>query len=122
MKARDAQQADEEQGLLQEHKPSPAPTPSKAPKIFGLPVVVIAGLSYCVASGSMVLLNKAALSGFSFKAPLSLLLFQCALAVVLVKICELAGYVKLQPLKWDLVRVWLPVNLIFVGMLGSSML
>ncbi len=115
MKGRDAQQPDEEQGLLeQEHKPA------AAPKLFGLPVVIVAGLSYCVASGSMVLLNKAALSGFSFKAPLSLLLFQCTLAVMLVKMCEMLGYVKLQPLKWELVRVWLPVNFIFVGMLGSS--
>ncbi len=88
--------------------------------MFGVPVVVVAGLCYCVASGSMVLLNKAALSGFSFKAPLSLLLFQCALAVLLVKFCEMLGFVKLQPFKWELIKIWLPVNLIFVGMLGSS--
>eukprot|EP00775_Hariotina_reticulata_P009771 gene9771-9928_t len=34
--------------------------------------------------------------------------------------CELLGFVKLQPLKRDLVAVWFPVNLIFVGMIGSS--
>lgn len=69
----------------------------------------------------MVLLNKHALASFDFNAPSALLFFQCALAVVLVKICELLGFVKqLQPLKKDLVLIWFPVNLIFVGMIGTS--
>ena len=95
MKAREGGHSgasDEEQGLLQDYKTTPPATPSKGPRLFGVPVVVVAGLSYCLASGSMVLLNKAALSGFNFRAPLSLLLFQCALAVVMVKICEAMGY------------------------------
>ncbi|GAX75932.1 hypothetical protein CEUSTIGMA_g3375.t1 [Chlamydomonas eustigma] len=89
-------------------------------EILGVPAVLFAGICYCMASGSMVILNKHALASFNFQAPMSLLFFQCALAVVLVKFCELFGLVKLQPLKWDLVSVWFPVNLIFVGMIGSS--
>jgi GDP-mannose transporter len=55
----------------------------------------------------MVMLNKHALASFSFQAPMSLLFFQCALAVVLVKACEMLGLIKpLQPLKRDLVLVW----------------
>ncbi|KAG2446095.1 hypothetical protein HXX76_000695 [Chlamydomonas incerta] len=88
--------------------------------IFGLPSVLVAGLCYCAASGSMVLLNKHALASFGFGAPTALLCFQCALAAILVKLCELVGFVKLQPLKPDLVAVWFPVNLIFVGMIGTS--
>eukprot|EP00198_Chlamydomonas_reinhardtii_P001783 XP_001691119.1 GDP-Mannose transporter, golgi apparatus [Chlamydomonas reinhardtii] len=88
--------------------------------IFGLPSVLVAGLCYCAASGSMVLLNKHALASFGFGSPTALLCFQCALAAILVKLCELVGFVKLQPLKPDLVAVWFPVNLIFVGMIGTS--
>lgn len=71
----------------------------------------------------MVMLNKHALASFSFQAPMALLFFQCALAVVLVKACEILGLIKtLQPLKRDLITIWFPVNLIFVGMIGSSFL
>ena len=42
---------------------------------------------------------------------------------MLVKACELLGLVKtLQPLKRDLITIWFPVNLIFVGMIGTSFL
>ena len=69
------------------------------------------------------MLNKHALASFNFQAPMALLFFQCALAVVLVKACELSGLIKpLQPLKRDLITLWFPVNLIFVGMIGSSFL
>lgn len=122
--------ADEEQGLLAKppahaHAPpaaSPAPGGARGAHTFGLPTVLVAGLSYCVASGSMVLLNKHALNpkSFGFTAPNALLAFQCALAAALVKACELAGLVRLQPLKRDLVAVWFPVNLLFVAMIGTS--
>lgn len=69
----------------------------------------------------MVMLNKHALASFHFTAPTALLLFQCLLAVILVKTTELLGLIKpLQPLKRDLVMVWFPVNLLFVGMIGTS--
>lgn len=66
------------------------------------------------------LLNKAALSSFDFKAPDSLLFFQCFLCVVLVKVFALLGYIKVEPFNWNIVRVWYPVNLIFVGMIITS--
>lgn len=87
---------------------------------LGLPAPLFSGLCYCAVSATMVLLNKHSLAGFEFNAPSALLFFQCALAVVLVKVCELCGLVQLQPLKRDLVMVWLPVNIIFVAMIGSS--
>ena len=39
---------------------------------------------------------------------------------MLVKACELAGLCRVEPLRGELVRVWFPVNLLFVGMIGSS--
>jgi GDP-mannose transporter len=69
----------------------------------------------------MVILNKHALASFNFQAPMSLLFFQCALAVVLVKLCELFGVVKLQPLKWDLVSVWFPVSVDLSMMMGPDL-
>uniref|UniRef100_A0A7S0YDK0 Sugar phosphate transporter domain-containing protein n=1 Tax=Polytomella parva TaxID=51329 RepID=A0A7S0YDK0_9CHLO len=86
----------------------------------GYPTLLVAGVCYCAASGSMVLLNKYALSSFHFTAQNSLLCFQCITAVVLSKIFSAVGAVKLQPLKRDLITLWLPVNIIFVAMIGTS--
>ena len=66
------------------------------------------------------LLNKAALSSFNFKAPDALLFFQCSLCVILVQAFKLLGLIKVEPLSWRVVKVWYPVNLIFVGMLVTS--
>jgi GDP-mannose transporter len=89
-------------------------------RYFGIHPSLFSGLCYCLASGSMVLLNKYALASFNFKCPTSLLGFQCLLSAVLVKTVSILGYVDLQPLKRDLVATWLPVNFIFVGMTGTS--
>ena len=98
------------------------PSILSAPTLMGVPTVLVAGMCYCAASGSMVLLNKHALNpkSFGFTAPNALLAFQCSLAVALVKACQALGLVRPQPFKRDLVRVWFPVNLIFVAMVGSS--
>lgn len=106
--------------VAQQQQKSIAPSQPLPTKSCGLPSVLVAGLCYCCASGSMVLLNKHALASFGFTAPSALLCFQCSLAAILVKLCELFGLVKLQPLRWELIRVWFPVNLIFVGMIGTS--
>lgn len=120
-----SREEDVERGpLLGDHRkqPAPIPKPSVPGLVCGIPAVLFAGLAYCVASGSMVLLNKTVLNpkSFGFTAPTALLCFQCILSVIMVKMCEAAGAVKLQPLTWQLVRIWFPVNLIFVGMIGSS--
>lgn len=111
---------DVEKALLSEYREPAAPAPKPIPTTYGIPTVLFAGLCYCAASGSMVLLNKHALASFHFTAPNCLLFFQCSLAVIMVKICEFCGVVQLQPLRWELVRIWFPVNLIFVGMIGTS--
>jgi hypothetical protein len=67
------------------------------------------------ASSGMVLMNKAVLSSFGFNAPISMLLFQCVVCVVLVRLTAAAGWIRLEPFSLRIVRIWLPVNIIFVG-------
>ena len=66
---------------------------------------LMAGAAYCSVSAAMVLLNKYALSSFSFTCPNMLLLAQCVSSVVIVKLAELFGVWKVQPLRWDIVKV-----------------
>ncbi|KFM24148.1 GDP-mannose transporter GONST1 [Auxenochlorella protothecoides] len=87
---------------------------------LGVPASLLAGTLYCIASMSMVLLNKVALSSFSFASPNALLFFQCALCVVATRACHAAGLITLEPLSARIVRAWLPVNLLFVAMIGTS--
>lgn len=111
MAAKDGEDVEEGKALVADDKHH---EPSRHKSLLGIPTVLLAGICYCCASGSMVLLNKHALASFNFTAPNALLCFQCLLSVILVKICGMFGLVKMQPLKWDLVAVWFPVNLIFV--------
>ncbi|GAB4820036.1 hypothetical protein N2152v2_007082 [Parachlorella kessleri] len=67
-----------------------------------------------------VLLNKIALSQFRFRSANALLLFQCGLAAALVQACAALGVVQLEPFSLRVARVWFPVNIIFVGMIGTS--
>lgn len=116
-------------------------------RLLGFPVHIVSGAAYCVASASMVLLNKAALSSFDFNSTTSLLFFQCLVCVILVKLAELAGLVTIEPWNWKIIKAslpacamceralhlfellnintitlqaWFPVNLIFVGMIWTS--
>eukprot|EP00197_Chlamydomonas_leiostraca_P015765 CAMPEP_0202881308 /NCGR_PEP_ID=MMETSP1391-20130828/36339_1 /ASSEMBLY_ACC=CAM_ASM_000867 /TAXON_ID=1034604 /ORGANISM="Chlamydomonas leiostraca, Strain SAG 11-49" /LENGTH=473 /DNA_ID=CAMNT_0049563971 /DNA_START=12 /DNA_END=1432 /DNA_ORIENTATION=- len=73
-------------------------------------------VTYCLVSAGTVLINKHALSSFDFPAPNTLLLFQFVLACVLLKILDVTGILNLQPIRWEVVKLWLPCNLIFVAM------
>ncbi|XP_050237117.1 GDP-mannose transporter GONST2-like [Mercurialis annua] len=82
---------------------------------------LVSGTAYCISSCSMILLNKVVLSHYDFNAGISLMLYQnliCCLAVAVLSLC---GAVSVEKLNWKLVRVWIPVNAIFVGMLLSGM-
>lgn len=74
----------------------------------------------CLLLPLQVLLNKVALSSFAFQSATALLFFQCALAVALVQACKAAGLVQVEELRWGIVRIWLPVNLLFVAMIATS--
>ena len=70
--------------------------------------LLLSGSLYILTSSSLILLNKHALASFGWGCPNALLCFHCVLAVVLVKVAELAGLVVLEPLRWNVIRVWFP--------------
>nr|XP_018685224.1 PREDICTED: GDP-mannose transporter GONST1-like isoform X3 [Musa acuminata subsp. malaccensis] len=82
---------------------------------------LLSGLAYCISSCSMILVNKFVLSGYDFSAGISLMLYQNLVSVIVVSILSSSGVISTEPLTWKLIRVWLPVNVIFVGMLITSM-
>ncbi|KAK3035423.1 hypothetical protein RJ639_032848 [Escallonia herrerae] len=82
---------------------------------------VLAGTAYCISSCSMILLNKIVLSSYAFNAGISLMFYQNLISTVLVVILSLCGAVSVEKLNWKLIKVWIPVNVIFVGMLVSGM-
>ncbi|KAG9457300.1 hypothetical protein H6P81_001808 [Aristolochia fimbriata] len=82
---------------------------------------LLSGLAYCMSSCSMILVNKFVLSSYDFNAGISLMLYQNFVSVVVVSILSWLGIITTESLTWRLIRVWLPVNIIFVGMLITSM-
>ncbi|XP_047334590.1 GDP-mannose transporter GONST1-like [Impatiens glandulifera] len=82
---------------------------------------LLSGIAYCVSSCSMILVNKYVLSSYNFNAGISLMLYQNLVSVVVVASLSFLGVVSTEPLTWKLIKVWLPVNVIFVGMLVTSM-
>ncbi|KAJ0969463.1 hypothetical protein J5N97_022340 [Dioscorea zingiberensis] len=82
---------------------------------------ILSGLAYCLSSCSMILVNKFVLSSYDFNAGISLMVYQNFVSVVIVSTLSLFGIISTEPLTWRLIKVWLPVNVIFVGMLITSM-
>ncbi|CAO2200280.1 unnamed protein product [Urochloa humidicola] len=82
---------------------------------------LLSGLAYCISSCSMILVNKFVLSAYGFNAPIFLMLYQNIVSVTIVSTLSLSGAVPTEPLTWNLIKVWFPVNVIFVGMLITSM-
>lgn len=68
----------------------------------------------------MILINKYVLSGYGFDAGISLMLYQNIVSMLTVSILNMFGLISTEPLTWRLIQVWLPVNVIFVGMLATS--
>ncbi|KAG0604497.1 hypothetical protein M758_10G176300 [Ceratodon purpureus] len=83
-------------------------------------VAFLSGLAYCVSSCGMILLNKTVLSGYGLKGGISLMFYQNVISVLLVVILQSAGAITTEPVTWKLVKVWFPVNCLFVGMLVTS--
>ncbi|KAM7256034.1 hypothetical protein ACFE04_011775 [Oxalis oulophora] len=82
---------------------------------------LLSGLAYCISSCSMILVNKFVLSSYNFNAGISLMLYQNFISVIIVSTLSILGVISTEPLTWRLIKVWLPVNFIFVGMLITSM-
>ncbi|XP_027933421.1 GDP-mannose transporter GONST2-like [Vigna unguiculata] len=84
-------------------------------------VPLISGAAYCISSCSMIMLNKIVLSGYNFNAGVSLMLYQNFISTLVVVLLALSGRVAVEKLSWRLIRVWIPVNVVFIGMLVSGM-
>ncbi|KAH8507603.1 hypothetical protein Peur_049647 [Populus x canadensis] len=82
---------------------------------------LFSGIAYCISSCSMILVNKYVLSSYDFNAGISLMLYQNFISVIIVSMLRFLGVISTEPLTWRLIKVWLPVNFIFVGMLITSM-
>ncbi|KAF1894816.1 hypothetical protein Lal_00028259 [Lupinus albus] len=82
---------------------------------------LVAGTAYCISSCSMIMLNKIVLSSFNFNAGISLMFYQNFISTLVVVLLALSGRISVEKLNWKLVRVWIPVNVIFIGMLVSGM-
>ncbi|KAG8086613.1 hypothetical protein GUJ93_ZPchr0010g8495 [Zizania palustris] len=110
--------ADLEDGKASKDKEMPS-------NFFKLPKIqnqaLLSGLAYCISSCSMILVNKYILSGYGFNAGIFLMLYQNIVSVTIVSTLSLSGVVPTEPLTFKLIKVWLPVNIIFVGMLITSM-
>ncbi|CAN6458641.1 unnamed protein product [Victoria cruziana] len=81
---------------------------------------LLSGIAYCISSCSMILVNKFVLSSYDFNAGIFLMAYQNLVAVIIVSLLSFFGIISTEPLTWRLVKVWLPVNVIFVGMLITS--
>ena len=86
---------------------------------------VMSCVFYTFTSVSMVLVNKAVSYNLSpavrQKLPdLGVILYQCLIAVTLVEICKYFKFVDYPSLNIKLVKSWLPVNILFIGMLWSG--
>eukprot|EP01039_Chlorochromonas_danica_P011467 gene11467-12826_t len=128
-------------------QPSPPPPPSSSslhPEIKGVDSpseddhnvkkkilsrvnAVASCLVFSLVSVAMVLINKY----ITLSVPSSLrdqmpnvfvVWFQCLFAVLLLHLLSLAGTVDLPVLDWPTVKHWLPINLLFIGMLLTSFL
>ncbi|GBG77180.1 hypothetical protein CBR_g23506 [Chara braunii] len=107
-------------------KIAPQIGPKIAPKLVLRELVnrhaaLVSGMLYCLMSCSMLLLNKAVLSGYRFPATNSFLLYQNLIGMVLVLLGGHLGLLEFEPLTWKLCKVWFPVNCLFVGMVVSGL-
>ncbi|KMT09152.1 hypothetical protein BVRB_6g132580 isoform B [Beta vulgaris subsp. vulgaris] len=109
---------DVENGILGKEKDRTLRT-SKSLKIPNQ--ALLSGTAYCISSCSMILINKFVLSSYNFNAGISLMLYQNFVSVIIVSTLSVLGVVSTEPLTWKLIKVWIPVNVIFVGMLITSM-
>lgn len=118
MKSHENDEIDLEGGKLEKDRDKMA----RSNRVFKIQnQALLSGLAYCISSCSMILVNKLVLSSYDFNAGISLMLYQNLISVIIVSVLSFLGIISTEPLTWRLIKVWLPVNVIFVGMLITSM-
>ncbi|WFD19180.1 GDP-mannose transporter into the lumen of the Golgi [Malassezia caprae] len=85
---------------------------------------VAAVISYCVASISMTVINKFAVSGDKFTMNLLVLLCQCTVSVLIVLVAKHLGWIQIRELNMRDVKTWFPIStmLVIVIYTGSKAL
>lgn len=78
-------------------------------------------ISYSTCSISMIIINKLLIDTYKLHYPNCLLFFQTAGAFVLVVLAKLLRLVDYPAFSMNVVRRWLPLTLLFVAMLYTSM-
>ena len=83
--------------------------------------------AYTFCSVGMVLANKAISTTLDADLrksipQLSVICFQCVVAVICVEIAKKCKYVEYPDFDWAVAKSWLPLNLLFIGMLCSGFL
>jgi GDP-mannose transporter len=86
---------------------------------------VVSCILYTLCSVSMVLLNKAISSNMEPEVKkrlpdLAIVFYQCIIAVILVECARLLKVVEYPLFNFRTAKSWLPVNLLFIGMLCSG--
>jgi len=71
-------------------------------------------LSYCAASITMTVVNKFVLSGSHFSLNLLVLLIQCLVGVILVKLGQKLGLLSLRDWNTKDAKAWLPISTLLV--------
>lgn len=82
---------------------------------------VLSVLTYSSCSVSMILMNKLLINTYSIPYPLCLLLLQNTGATLLVMLGKHLGLLHYPDFSMEIVRKWLPLTVLFVSMLFSSM-
>eukprot|EP01120_Amphizonella_sp_Union-15-10_P015361 TRINITY_DN789_c0_g1_i1.p1 TRINITY_DN789_c0_g1~~TRINITY_DN789_c0_g1_i1.p1 ORF type:complete len:322 (-),score=32.31 TRINITY_DN789_c0_g1_i1:5-970(-) len=84
-------------------------------------VSFLACLAYSLCSISMTLSNKLILSNYKFHFPILLLLWQNSFTFLALYLFSSFGLVRVEPLRWSTVKIWLPLNFLFVLTLVTSL-
>jgi GDP-mannose transporter len=83
--------------------------------------------AYTVCSVGMVMANKAISTSIEEDErknipQMSVICFQCIVAVIFVEIAKKCKYVEYPDFDWSIARAWLPLNILFIGMLATGFL
>eukprot|EP01136_Pigoraptor_vietnamica_P013342 Opistho-1_new@54226 len=75
---------------------------------------------YCSCSMAMMYANKYVLSVHGFAYPSAVLAYQCAIAVVLLRVLHRLNVVKVDPIEGPRMRKWMPATILFLVMVYSG--
>ncbi|WFD27149.1 GDP-mannose transporter into the lumen of the Golgi [Malassezia nana] len=92
--------------------------------VAGRSGAIAAVISYCIASISMTVINKFAVSGEKFTMNLLVLLCQCTVSVLIVLMAKQMGWIQIRELNKRDVKTWFPIStmLVIVIYTGSKAL